>query len=196
MVSTVGTVNQSVTNSSFLSTQTSSSSLLRRALVPIPGSYRRWLQSQNTKKNRQRKWCQMLQLENNYQVLLGSWERGQEYTNDIIENLNHWSTGWTDWNLVLDMNGGDRFDFGSLAILQTMDITMMLTQVQIGQIISWTRQSLSTATLTSSTSSRCTTPLLTSGGDSFERFFLNIFHQQVPPRGLVQSGTHSRGIRC
>ena len=40
------------------------------------------------------------------QVLLGSWERGQEYTNDIIENLNHYSNGWTDWNLVLDMNGG------------------------------------------------------------------------------------------
>ena len=39
-------------------------------------------------------------------VLLGSWERGQEYINDIITNLNHWSTGWTDWNLVLDMNGG------------------------------------------------------------------------------------------
>ena len=37
------------------------------------------------------------------QVLLGSWERGQEYVNDIIENLNHWSTGWTDWNLALDM---------------------------------------------------------------------------------------------
>ena len=69
-------------------------------------------------------------------------------------------------------------------------------KVQIGQTILWTRQSLSTATLTSSTSSRCTTPLLTSGGDSFERFFLNIFHQQVPPRGLVQSGAHSRGIRC
>ena len=77
-----------------------------------------------------------------------------------------------------------------------MDITMMLTQVQIGQIILWTRQSLSTATLMSSTSSRCTTPLLTSGGDSFERSFLNLFHQQVPPRGLVQSGAHSRGIRC
>merc|ERR1711970_1155041 len=39
-------------------------------------------------------------------VVLGSWERGQEYINDIITNLNHWSTGWTDWNLVLDMNGG------------------------------------------------------------------------------------------
>ena len=65
-------------------------------------------------KNRKRQWCQMLQLDNDDQVLLGSWERGQEYTNDIIENLNHWSTGWTDWNLVLDMNGGDRFDFGFL----------------------------------------------------------------------------------
>ena len=32
-------------------------------------------------------------------VLLGSWERGQEYVNDIITNLNHWSTGWVDWNL-------------------------------------------------------------------------------------------------
>ena len=32
-------------------------------------------------------------------VLLGSWERGQEYINDIITNLNHWSTGWVDWNL-------------------------------------------------------------------------------------------------
>ena len=69
-------------------------------------------------------------------------------------------------------------------------------KVQIGQIILWTRQSLSTATLMSSTSSRCTTPLLTSGGDSFERSFLNLFHQQVPPWGLVQSGAHSRGIRC
>lgn len=39
-------------------------------------------------------------------VVLGSWERGQEYINDIIENLNHWSVGWTDWNLALDMSGG------------------------------------------------------------------------------------------
>ena len=32
-------------------------------------------------------------------VLLGSWERGQEYVNDVITNLNHWATGWVDWNL-------------------------------------------------------------------------------------------------
>jgi glucosylceramidase len=40
------------------------------------------------------------------QVILGSWERGQEYVNDILENLNHWSVGWTDWNLALDMRYG------------------------------------------------------------------------------------------
>ena len=25
---------------------------------------------------------------------------------NIIQNLNHWVVGWTDWNLVLDMLGG------------------------------------------------------------------------------------------
>jgi len=39
-------------------------------------------------------------------VLLGSWERGQMYVNSILESLNHWSTGWTDWNLALSMSGG------------------------------------------------------------------------------------------
>ena len=41
-------------------------------------------------------------------VLLGSWERGQEYVNDIITNLNHWSTGWVDWNLGTASHTEDR----------------------------------------------------------------------------------------
>ena len=62
-------------------------------------------------------------------VLLGSWERGQEYVNDVITNLNHWATGWVDWNLgqslrqqlsvdnidispsALDMNGGPNWAY-------------------------------------------------------------------------------------
>ncbi len=24
----------------------------------------------------------------------------------MIEDVNHWSVGWTDWNLALDMEGG------------------------------------------------------------------------------------------
>ena len=35
--------------------------------------------------------------------MLGSWERGERYLNNIIEDLNHWAVGWTDWNLALDV---------------------------------------------------------------------------------------------
>ena len=36
-------------------------------------------------------------------VKLGDWKRGELYLDNIIEDLNHWVTGWTDWNLALDM---------------------------------------------------------------------------------------------
>ena len=38
--------------------------------------------------------------------LLGNWPRGESYAHDIISDLNHYVSGWTDWNLVLDMQGG------------------------------------------------------------------------------------------
>lgn len=36
----------------------------------------------------------------------GDWSRGEEYGQDIIEDLNHHVSGWTDWNMVLNMQGG------------------------------------------------------------------------------------------
>ncbi|XP_071988396.1 lysosomal acid glucosylceramidase isoform X2 [Engystomops pustulosus] len=39
-------------------------------------------------------------------VRLGSWERGNEYSRRMIEDLNYHVTGWTDWNLALDVSGG------------------------------------------------------------------------------------------
>ncbi|XP_075747631.1 lysosomal acid glucosylceramidase isoform X1 [Rhipicephalus microplus] len=39
-------------------------------------------------------------------VKLGSWERAEDYASDILEDLNHWASGWTDWNLALDTGGG------------------------------------------------------------------------------------------
>jgi len=39
-------------------------------------------------------------------VVLGSWERGEMYASDIITDLNHWVTGWVDWNIALNMTGG------------------------------------------------------------------------------------------
>ncbi|XP_037273886.2 lysosomal acid glucosylceramidase [Rhipicephalus microplus] len=39
-------------------------------------------------------------------VMLGSWERAEEYASNIIEDFNHWVNGFIDWNLALNTNGG------------------------------------------------------------------------------------------
>nr|XP_054933370.1 putative glucosylceramidase 4 [Dermacentor andersoni] len=39
-------------------------------------------------------------------VMLGSWERAEEYASHVIEDFNHWVNGWIDWNLALNTEGG------------------------------------------------------------------------------------------
>lgn len=39
-------------------------------------------------------------------VILGSWERAENYASDILDDLNHWTSGWVDWNLAVDLLGG------------------------------------------------------------------------------------------
>jgi glucosylceramidase len=39
-------------------------------------------------------------------VILGEWDRGEDYARNIMEHLNHWAIGWIDWNLALDEIGG------------------------------------------------------------------------------------------
>ena len=39
-------------------------------------------------------------------VRLDDWGRGEQYLVDIIGDLNHWSVGYTDWNLLLAQDGG------------------------------------------------------------------------------------------
>ncbi|XP_041465064.1 lysosomal acid glucosylceramidase-like isoform X3 [Lytechinus variegatus] len=39
-------------------------------------------------------------------VVLGSWERGESYSHNIIEDLSNWVSGWIDWNMALDTIGG------------------------------------------------------------------------------------------
>jgi glucosylceramidase len=41
--------------------------------------------------------------------LLGYWPRGEEYILDIMNDLNHHSNGWIDWNLLLDDQGGPNY---------------------------------------------------------------------------------------
>ncbi|XP_039254646.2 lysosomal acid glucosylceramidase-like [Styela clava] len=39
-------------------------------------------------------------------VVMGSWERGERYSDDIIEDITNYVSGWVDWNIALDMRGG------------------------------------------------------------------------------------------
>ena len=36
----------------------------------------------------------------------GEWAVGERYGRSIIQDLNHWTAGWIDWNLLLDETGG------------------------------------------------------------------------------------------
>lgn len=37
---------------------------------------------------------------------IGSWDLGERYAHNIIKDLNRWTAGWIDWNLMLDRAGG------------------------------------------------------------------------------------------
>ena len=37
---------------------------------------------------------------------IGSWDLGERYARSMINDLNRWTVGWIDWNLVLDETGG------------------------------------------------------------------------------------------
>ena len=36
----------------------------------------------------------------------GSWDLGERYARSMINDLNRWTVGWIDWNLLLDERGG------------------------------------------------------------------------------------------
>ncbi|XP_069690962.1 lysosomal acid glucosylceramidase-like isoform X2 [Periplaneta americana] len=42
----------------------------------------------------------------NTAVQLGNWDRGENYSFNIIQDMNNWAGGWIDWNLVLNVDGG------------------------------------------------------------------------------------------
>lgn len=44
-----------------------------------------------------------------HRPILGSWNRAEDYAHSIIEDLQHSVSGWIDWNLILDENGGPSY---------------------------------------------------------------------------------------
>jgi glucosylceramidase len=37
---------------------------------------------------------------------IDGWEVGERYGHSMLQDLNHWTAGWVDWNLLLDQRGG------------------------------------------------------------------------------------------
>jgi glucosylceramidase len=40
------------------------------------------------------------------EAVLGDWKWGETYAESMIRDLNNWAVGWTDWNVLLDQQGG------------------------------------------------------------------------------------------
>ncbi|WEK55057.1 MAG: glycoside hydrolase family 30 protein [Candidatus Cohnella colombiensis] len=77
-------------------------------------------------------------------VQLGSWRSGERYAHDIIGNLNNWMNGWTDWNIVLDEQGGPNHvgnycDAPIIADTTTDSITYQSSYYYIGHFSKYIR---------------------------------------------------------
>jgi len=60
----------------------------------------------------------------------GSWALGERYARSIINDLNRWTVGWIDWNLLLDHSGGPNHvgNLCSAPMLATEDGTAVTLQ--------------------------------------------------------------------
>ena len=58
--------------------------------------------------------------------MLGYWSRAADYAKDIIDDLNHWVTGWIDWNLVLDETGGPNYALNYVDAAIIANVTSMI----------------------------------------------------------------------
>ena len=61
---------------------------------------------------------------------LGSWDLGERYARSMINDLNRWTVGWIDWNLLLDETGGPNHvgNFCSAPILADTGADLLLHQ--------------------------------------------------------------------
>ncbi|WP_239617764.1 glycoside hydrolase family 30 protein [Cohnella mopanensis] len=77
-------------------------------------------------------------------VQLGSWKSGERYAHDIIGNLNNWMSAWTDWNIVLDEQGGPNHvgnycDAPIIADTQSDSLTFQSSYYYIGHFSKYIR---------------------------------------------------------
>lgn len=54
--------------------------------------------------------CEQDLINKNNSVMLGNWYRGEHYFTDILQDLKHGVSGWVDWNMALNMQGGPNWE--------------------------------------------------------------------------------------
>ncbi|RFO98324.1 glucosylceramidase [Rhodoferax lacus] len=61
----------------------------------------------------------------------GEWEVGERYACSMINDLNRWTVGWIDWNLLLDTQGGPNHvgNYCSAPLLADTENDLVLPQV-------------------------------------------------------------------
>jgi glucosylceramidase len=77
-------------------------------------------------------------------VHLGSWQTGERYGHDLIGNLNNWTAAWTDWNIVLNEQGGPNHvgnycDAPIIANTQTGEVVYESSYYYIGHFSKYIR---------------------------------------------------------
>lgn len=75
---------------------------------------------------------------------LGSWLLGERYARSMVNDFNRWTVGWTDWNLLLDENGGPNHvsNFCSAPILadtRTDEVLLQSSYYYIGHFTRFVR---------------------------------------------------------
>jgi len=75
---------------------------------------------------------------------IGDWGMGERYASAMISDLNRWSLGWVDWNLVLDEQGGPNHasNFCSAPIIADTQHDQLLFQSSyyyMGQVVRFFR---------------------------------------------------------
>jgi glucosylceramidase len=75
---------------------------------------------------------------------INEWGLGERYGRAIMEDLNHWSVGWVDWNILLDQTGGPNHvgnlcSAPILANTETGQITYQASYYYMGQFAKFIR---------------------------------------------------------
>ena len=88
--------------------------------------------------------------------LIDDWSMGEGYGRSMINDFNHWTCGWTDWNVLLDQNGGPNhvgnYCFAPIiANTRTGKLHFMSSYWYIGQFSRYVRPKARRIACTSST---------------------------------------------